>query len=189
MSICRSLQLRNGANIYTNSRGCLPCFWVIPPWKEARSWIPEKEQSLQTTGQSLSAVLLSPLCLLCLLLRWFIPGGGVVLSCLSFRVPHLFSQHALWLQPTCEIWNLYGIANERTGAFPQLQSHLPKGCIDLRCLTNYEGKHQNLGCPHTLFIILGFDRLVSATEHIGGQICRPGSGATARVLLLFFFFF
>lgn len=106
MSICRSLQLLNATDVYPRSRGCLPCFWVILPWKEARSWIPEKEQSLQTTGQSLSAVLLSPLSAV-----FYWDGlslkeecsSAVFLDTLSSRVPPPFSQHALWLQPTCEI--------------------------------------------------------------------------------------
>lgn len=185
MSICRSLQLLNAADVYPRSRGCLPCFWVILPWKEARSWIPQKEQSLQTTGQSL---LLSP------------PSAVFYWDGLSLEEEYssavfldMFSSNAPPPFPACtlaaaNLWNLHGIANERTGAFPQLQSHLPRDCIDLRCLTNYEGKHQNLGCPHNLFIILGSDCPVSAIEHIGGQFCRPGSGATARVLLLTFAF-
>lgn len=181
MSICRSLQLLNAADVYPRSRGCLPCFWVILPWKEARSWIPQKEQSLQT---------------FCFLPRLLSSTGMVYpwrrnilqlffWTCFLPMPPLFFPACTL---AAANLWNLHGVVNERTGAFPQLQSHLPSDCIDLRCLTNYEGKHQNLGCPHNLFIILGSDCLVSAIEHIGGQFCRPGSGATARVLLLTFAF-
>lgn len=171
MSICRSLQLLNAADVYTRSRGCLPCFWVILPWKEARSWIPEKEQSLQTTGQSLLAVLLSPLCLLSSA-EMVYPWRRSVLQ-LFFWTCFLPESSPLLFFPACtlaaaNLWNLYGVANERAGASPQLQSHLPRDCTDLRCLTNYEGKHQNLGCPYTLFIILGSDSSVSAMEHMGG---------------------
>lgn len=167
--------------MFAQSRGWLLCFWVIPPWKEARSRISEKEQSLQTTGRAsrLFCSLPSVCCVFC----W--DGlsledecfSAVFLDTLSSRVPPLlFFQHALWLQPTCEISTALLMRE-------QVASHSCRAIFQGTVLTSdawpaMEGKHQNLGCPHTLFIIPGSDRLISAVEHIGRQFCGPGSGAT-----------